>query len=349
MNRFMEQLPELFSIDDIEQITKLVITNIANEDSDVSKKASTLFVLMKRKFNQSILIQPTIDFIDSKNSDNLLVVCLEIVNILLEGSVDIFSKEFCLSNIIEKFSNILTEKQRNKEISTKIMNLYELMYNRSQNNFLYSYLSITNTNVKKDILSLFEVYKKNIADFIITSNQGDHPIKSNLSKIAKDKIVLKESMTRSNKVINKYQIRLFPENYENELLKPVNKEYLSRVNTFDSLSFFNYISVDTKNILAFLISLFKIKEEEVNSALEHIVYILTVKSSLFTDHLDLLLNRLIIIYETFPQFYELINQGFSLISSNLEGKIYLKLINRYMNKSNPAIILNYLNLLYFIM
>ena len=154
-------------------------------------------------------------------------------------------------------------------------------------------------------------------------------------------------MTRSNKVINKYQIRLFPENYENELLKPVNKEYLSRVNTFDSLSFFNYISVDTKNILAFLISLFKVKEEEVNSALEHIVYILTVKSSLFTDHLDLLLNRLIIIYETFPQFYELINQGFSLISSNLEGKIYLKMINRYMNKSNPAIIqiiLNYLNL-----
>jgi len=335
LQNFVEQLPEVFSIVDIEKITKLLIAKIAHDESEISKKATSVFLQMKKKFNSTLLIQPTIELVSNDTPDEILAVCLEILNILIEGSVDIFSKDFLISQLFEKLFRISSEKQKNKEILTVILNLFETIFNKSQNNFLISFLSMNNINAKKELLSLFEIYKKNIADYIVT-NQNQSSNTESLKK-GKEKVNISQENS-SNKKVLKQQIKFFPENYENELIKPVNKEFLSRVNTFDSVSFYNYLNSDSKNIISFLISLFKIREEEVSSALEHIVYILNNKPVSFSDNLDLLMNRLNFIYDNFPQYYELINQSFNSIASNIDGRIYLKLINRYINKSNQAII-----------
>lgn len=333
LQNFVEQLPEVFSIDDIEKITKLLISKIAYDESDISKKATSVFLQMKKKFNSSLLIQPTIELISNDTPDDILAVCLEILNILLEGSVDVISKDYLISQLFERLYKISSEKNKNKEITSIIFNLFDNIFNKSQNNFLVSFLSINDNNVKKGLLSLFELHKKNIANFIL-NNQNTS--KDNINRL-KEKAYNNEE-SKINKKILKNQIKFFPENYENDLIKPVNKEFLSRVNTFDSNSFCNYLNSDSKNIISFLISLFKIREEEVSSALEHIVYILNNKPVSFLDNLDLLINRLIFIYDNFPQYFELINQSFNSIASNIDGRIYLKLINRYINKSNQAII-----------
>jgi len=350
LTKMIYYLPEVFDNNDINKLVKLVIINISNTEKEISSKANQLMEVIRKKLEGKEIVKSLIEMIQLDTSDDIIIILLELINISFDKIEELLSEENYLHEFVIKLIKFSVEKQENKDILYKLFDILEKIFLKYKNAFVLGVNTIKDEVMKKKLITLLETYNKQIADFInknpssykllnIThinkNNCTNSAIDSDISFLNElnlnynDKNLVNESSLKLDR--NCKQYKLFPENYEDALIKPINTEFLFLSNSYDSETFMKFIMAEETNFESFLISLSKIQKEEVISVFNHLSYSVNNYPNLLVEDMDLFINRVLFISEKFNISQEKVYPVLLKIG-DLNSEIYVQIITRYFTK-----------------
>ena len=352
LTKLLYYLNEVFEVEEINKLVKLVVINISHSETEISNKANQLMEIMRKKLDLNFIVKSLLEMIHLDTSDDIIIILLEIILLSFDQIEESLSDENYLLSFILIFIKFSLEKEENKEILYKLFDILEKVFIRYKNALILAINSVKDDSMKKKVLKLFDIYKKNIAEFIhknsnsyrllnITNiyknnNNLTKTIDSEISLLNdlnfnyNDKNLVNDSSLKLDK--NCKQFKLFPENYEDLLTKQINTEFLFLSNSYDSSTFMKFLTAEESNFVSFLFSLSRIKKEEITSVMNHLFHALTNHPNLLMEDMDLLINRILFIAEKFNYNQDRVSQIFQLIVEKLQSETFVQLVSRYFPK-----------------
>ena len=372
LEKIVDKSPFLLSENDIFSLLIIILENIACHNKEISHSASNLLITIKKNYNSDWIIKPIVEGLENDCVDETYIVSLEVILIMLDESEKLLKETSFINNFILNLSSLLFQKKDVKEILCRIIDIFDKIYRKYPSSLINCFNNyLKDFDIKKNLVHLLDLYKKDLAEFILINNNENNKQNKNIytnsnikvkSSEKKENLSINENDSKKNNQVlqennklNKINIsnqktnkldklrRKFPDDYD--LSKQLNNNLLIKAYKNDCQSFANIISMNELNIEEFLLSLNKVQSNELNHILEHISFLLKNNVEIISKHTDLLINRLSFLYENFPDNYELINHNFNLMSKQIEGNIFLSEISNYIYKSNPAIVQIILNTL----
>lgn len=351
LTKFIFYLDDIFSEDNIFKITKIVILHISSDNELISQNANSLFEIMRKKIDSNLIIKPIVEIIDVESEADILEIAFEVMGLLIDVAVLTLSDQSYLNMFISRISIVLMKYE--SVLKFRILDTLEMIYRKYPKHFLISVTEgLLDSENKNFLFKLFESYKKGIFEYIKTyvssqSNTENNVIKANMSQsnmlqtnIPQNFSQIKISNVSSNaNILNSNPQNLADDNFD---ITEVNFEVLAMAASNETVSVLTYLKSDPdSNIENFILSLVKIKYEQVLPILTHIYKIVSSKEKeIFLDYIPLLINRIIHMLEKFASEYsDLLKEILSVISLQLDPEIFLQVVPKYItSRQAPHIV-----------
>lgn len=313
LTKFIFYMDDIFTEEDIHNITKIIIFNISSDIEDISQNATALFEIIRKKLDSNIVIKPLIEIIQKDTTEFVILeICFEFVNPIIDLAVMTLSDQNYLTNFVINMAKILqrleehSDSNKNvRDLMYKVLDCNELIFKKYPKQFLKCFKSDKfPQELRSFLINLFtKCNKQNMTEYIYqntenysnynshanTVNQTTDSIKTNSINYYSNSFssnpssrdaynstnLVKPQLTNLN-VNNYYTSSQNGFNYdENFNLTKVNYDVLKIAYETKLTSFVDYLHSDpNSNTENFLLALNKIKYEQVFFILNHIYFIL---------------------------------------------------------------------------
>jgi len=318
LNKIVYYIPDHLNEADINKIVKALVIHISLKNELVIHDSKILIELMRKKYDSSFVLKPVVELLNNDISDEIVMVCLEIIFSIIQQTkkqINFLKDQNTFNKIINKLSNLLYEKKQNKEhkdVSTKLLDLFELIFSLYPNQFNYalSFLELDNEKLSINLKQELEINKKEIIKWL----NNERINKDDLNKIIEEN---KISNNIGKCIGNQININMNSLNINNsnnlsntgnlfcDLNQEVNMEIIKICLSKDIKYCVDYISKDTNCLKQFLIGMTKIKVEssqDLIKCFEILINLIQNKKKVFGDYMEFLLSSLINIITKYDKY-----------------------------------------------
>lgn len=350
LTKFIFYLINIFSEDELNKMTKLILVNMTVEDTIVCQTASSLIDVLMQKVDSNELIKPIIESITSNSFNELNVVCVDIIRSMMHNiEENLSNNEFC-KNLLLKIIFILNFKQ-NESTKVKLIEIIEEIALIKKDSFESLFLDM-NEKQKLVLVNFILKYKPDYKVYFNSKGQQQSKVhgKSELSNNSKLNLMDKFNNFNQTSNNNINEIKINSNNINsnqnsiinNTLNKPTLNNYdtqtesLSLASEFNYDSFLNFLFANKNNIEVFLFGITKVKPEQVEGVLFQLTNLLNLNYYIVKDNIPLLFNRCLYLAERFTTVENQIINLINLIVSYTNAELYIQIATKYLNDRNST-------------